>query len=211
MNKKIILINIIVIILVAAVYISGIYFINYPAQFDLPRMAGESGLLYLLLIFAVTALVAFLISSLNIKNLSFKNKFVRVFPALNLMVLIFFVYHAAKGFSDRKKELAQKENYYIREAAKDIQNDKVSRDYGGGFFIPSYDRKTMNSIDSVRRQYGIFSNVPGCTVEPMDRKAYEKYTQLTDAYLEKRNGKDWKKRMDKELKGLKKTKNPQGE
>ena len=209
MNKKIIILNVITILLVTAGYIFGMYFINYPMKFDIPRMIRESGIQYLFIIISATALVSYLISSLDIKNLNFKNKFLRIFPILNVLVLAFFIFTAAKGFIDNKKELVKRENYYIQEARKDIKNDQVSREYGNGFFIPMYDQKTMSNIDSIRKKYGIMSKTSSCIFDDMDHKAREKYSELTESYLKKRNGKGWEERMSQEIEGLKKTKNPE--
>ncbi|KPE49416.1 hypothetical protein [Chryseobacterium indologenes] len=207
MNKKIIILNVITILLVTAGYIFGIYCINYPMKFDILRMIKDSEIQYLPVIFAATALVTYLISSLDIKNLSFKNKFLRIFPVLNLPVLSFFMYMAITGFTENKRELIKRENYYIQKAGKDIKNDQVSREYGNGFFIPMYDQKTMSNIDSIRKKYGIMSKTSSCVFDDMDHKAREKYSELTESYLKKRNGKGWEERMNQEIEGLKKAKN----
>ena len=209
MNKRIVILNVIIILLVVTVYIFGGYFINYPSRFNPLQTIRESGIQYLPAIFAATALVAYLISSLDIKKLSFKNKFMRIFPILNLLVFAFFVYTAVSRFMENKRELSKRENFYIQEAKADIKNDIVTRMYGSGFFIPQYDQKTMNSIDSIRKKYGITAKNSGCIFDHMDVKAQEKYIELTEIYLERRNGKNWEERMNREIEVLKKTKNPE--
>jgi len=204
--KKIIAINLTVILLLITVYIVGYYFLNYPMQFDLWHIVKECQLQYLPAVFAITALVSYPISSLNFKNLSFKSKFLRVFPLLNSLALLFFVYTATKEFIKNKSELTKQENYYIREAEKDIKKDQIVVRYAGGFFIPAYDKQTSIRIDSITEKYGIISKNTGCTFDPIDIKAQEKYNELTDHYLEKRNGKGWKERMKREIGDLKKIK-----
>lgn len=59
MYKKLIIINLAVILLVTAAYIAVYYFINYPMQFNLWYIIQECQLQYLPAIFAVTALASY--------------------------------------------------------------------------------------------------------------------------------------------------------
>jgi hypothetical protein len=204
--KKIIAINLIVILLLTTVYIIGYYFLNYPMQFDLWYIVKECQLQYLPVVFTIIALISYLISSIGFKNLSFKSKFLRVFPLLNSLALLFFVYTAANEFIKNKRQLTKQENYYIHEAEKDIRKDQIISRYAGGFSIPAYDKQTSIRIDSITEKYGLISQNTGCTFDPIDIKAQEKYNELTDHYLEKRNGKGWKERMKREIGDLKKIK-----
>lgn len=208
MYKKLIIVNVAVILLVTVVYIFGYYFINYPVSFDLWEMVKGCQLQYLPAVFVVTALASYLVSSLDFKKLNFKSKFLSVFPFLNTLALAFFIYIAAEGFIKNKRELTKLENYYIKEAQKDIKKDQIVMRYTGGLSLPVYDQVTTRKIDSIGKKYGIISQNTGCTIDPIDIKAQEKYSELTDPYLEKRNGKDWKERMKKEIDELKKIKNP---
>ncbi|WP_223607081.1 hypothetical protein [Chryseobacterium sp. OSA05B] len=208
MYKKLIIINVAVILLVAAVYIFGYYFLNYPAELDVWEMLKECQLQYLPAVFVVTALASYLVSSLDFKKLNFKSKFLSVFPFLNTLALAFFIYIAAESFIKNKKELTKQENYYIREAQKDIKKDQIVMRYAGGFFLQIDDQTKIRKTDSIRKKYGIISQNTGCTIDPIDRKAQEKYSELTAPYLEKRNGKGWKERMKKDMDGLKNIKNP---
>ncbi|PIF44622.1 hypothetical protein CLU96_1599 [Chryseobacterium sp. 52] len=209
MYKKLIAVNLVVILLVTAVYIVVFYCINYPIQFNLWYLVKESQLQYLPAIFGATALVSYLISTLNFKKLNFKSKFLRVFALLNALGLLFFVYMSADGFIKNKRKLTNQENYYLQEAKKDIKKDQIVMRYTGGLSVSVNDQKTTKQIDRVAKKYGIIMQNTGCTIDMMDIKAQEKYTALTNPYLEKRNGKDWKKRMQKEIDGVKKIKNPE--
>lgn len=210
MHKKLITINLTVILLVTAVYILEYYYVNYPMQFNLWYMVKESQLQYLLFIFGITALISYLVSSLDFKKLSFKDKFLQVFPVLNSLILAFFVYTFFTAFIKNKKDLNTLEQHYVREAEKDIKKDQIVIRYAG-FVIPTYDEKTAHLINSIYQKYGIISKNTGCIIDAMDTKAQEKYNELTDSYLEKRNRKGWKDRMKKEIDNLKKIKNPETE
>ncbi|ROI01782.1 MULTISPECIES: hypothetical protein [unclassified Chryseobacterium] len=202
MDRKLIYINIILIPLLITVYILEYYVINYPLPLRLRYVIEESRLEYLAVILGITALVSYLISSLDIKKLSFGSKFLRIFPLINFIVFIFFIYLSVDGWIEKQNELSKIENSYIRQAKKDIRNDKVILGYAGGLSL-SPPQQHQNKIDSIHKKYGICYKNRGCISDPMDIKAQEKYTKIVIPYLEKRNGKGWENRMQKEINGLK--------
>ncbi|UKB78667.1 hypothetical protein [Chryseobacterium sp. MEBOG07] len=203
MNRNFIIINFIIILLLTAAYISGYYFINYPAQFNFWYSVKESGLEYLPFILAITALVAYLVSSLPIKKLNFKAKFLRFYPVINSIVLLFFIFSSGNELIKNQKKLSKKEVEYILQAEKDIKNDQVSIPFAGGFPIPAHDQQNLSKIQNIRKKYGITYMNTGCIIDPIDTKAQKKYTETVNPYLEKRNGKGWEDRMQKEIDGLK--------
>lgn len=204
MYKKLIIINLAVILLVTAVYIAGYYFMNYPMQFNLRYMIQECQLQYLLAIFAVTALASYLVSSLDFKKLNFKSKFLSVFPLLNALALAFFVYIAADGFIKNRIELRNREDYYTDEAEKDIRKGQIVIKYTGGFALSIDDEKTNKKVDSIYKRHGIVYKNTGCIIDRIDQKAQEKYSELTHPYLDRRNEKGWEGRMEKAIHDLKK-------
>lgn len=205
MNKKFIFINIIMILLLIAFYILGYYLMNYPMIFDLMYIIKECKLEYLAVIFAITAVVSYLISHLNIKNSDSGTRFLKVFPFINFLFLIFFIYIATDEYIKRQKEMTKIENTYIQQAQKDIKNDHMTIKYADGLSIPSYEQKTINQIDSIQKKYGVSYTNIGCTVDLIERKAQEKYTETVNPYLEQRNGKGWENRMQKEIDDFKET------
>lgn len=211
MNKKLAYLNIFIILLLAAVYIGGYYYLNYPMRFSFWYLIEKCQPIYICAILAATALIAYLISSVPFNNLSFKSKFIRVFPVLNSVIVIFFMYTAASTFIATKKEISKAENQYILQAEKDIKNDAVTFKYAGGFSIPKYDEETVRTIDSIHKKYGIVYENTGCIIEYIDMEAQNKYEETVKPYLEKRNGKDWEIKMEKEIAYLKKTNHPQNQ
>lgn len=208
MNKKLIWINLIIALLLVVAYIFNSYIINDPMMFDLPYIIKESRLEYLAVIFAFAALFSYLISSLNFKKLNFKAKFLRVFPVTNGLVLLFFAYLSASDFLKIQKVISQREYEYLQQAEKDIKNDKVILEYAGGLSVLTQDSQTSHHIDSIRKKYGITYRNTGCIIDPIDNKAQNKYTEIVTLYLEKRNGKNWQDKMQKEIDQLKQ---PHGE
>lgn len=204
MYKKLIIINLAVILLLTAAYIAVYYFINYPMQFNLWYIIQECQLQYLPAIFAVTALASYLVSSLDFKKLNFKSKFLNVFPLLNALALAFFVYMAADGFIKNKTELRNQEDHYTKEAEKDIRKGQIVIRYTGGFSLPVDNEKTTKKVDSIAKRYGIIYKNTGCVIDKIDQKAQERYSELTHAYLDRRNGKGWEERMEKAIHDVKK-------
>ncbi|WP_347218719.1 hypothetical protein [Chryseobacterium sp.] len=203
MNKKLIWINLIVVLLVVVAYIFNSYIVNFPMMFNLPDTLKESRLEYMAVIFFFTAIVSYLISSLDLKKLSFKAKFLRVFPIINSFVLLFFVYLSADEFLKTQREISVREQRYLYQAENDIKNDKVIIEYAGGFSVMTQNAQTIRSMDSIRKKYGITYKNTGCIIDPIENKAQRKYAETIAPYLEKRNGKNWKDKMQKEIDNLK--------
>ncbi len=204
MNRNLIIINLTIILLLAVAYISGYYFINYPLEFNFWYSVKESGFEYFPFILAVTALLTYLFSNVSIKKLSFKAKFLRIYPILNSIILLFIIISSGTELIKKQKELSEKETEYILQAQKDIQNDQVTLSYAGGFSIPFYNNEsTQGKIRDIRKKYGVTYVNTGCIIDPIDNEAQKKYTETVNPYLEKRNGKAWKDKMQKEIDGLK--------
>lgn len=203
MNKKLIWTNLLLFLLVAAAYIFDFYIINFSMMFDLSYIIKEARLEYLAVIFFFTALVSYLISSLDFKKLNFKTKFLWVWPVINSLVLLFFISRSTDQFLKTQKEISKIEYSYLQQAEKDINNDKVTLEYAGGFSVPIQNSKTIHLMDSIQKKYGIVYKNTGCIIDPIDNKAQKKYAEAVAPYLEKRNGRNWQDRMQKEIDHLK--------
>lgn len=193
-----------VLLFLTATYILESYITNYPMMSDLPHLIKESKLEYLAVILAFTALVSYLISSLDVKKLNFKAKFLRVFPVINGLIILFFIYLSVDTFLATQKKISKSENNYIQQAEEDIKNDKITLEYISGLSTPIQNSQTLHHIDSIRKKYGITYRSTGCIIDPIDHKAQTKYAQTVAPYLEKRNGKNWQDRMQKEIDQIKK-------
>ncbi|SDJ91547.1 FEKKY domain-containing protein [Chryseobacterium jejuense] len=203
MNKKLIWVNLILLLLVVAAYIFNSYIVNYPMMFNLPYIVKESRLEFLAVIFAFTALVSYLISSLDFKKLNFRAKFLRIFPIINGLVLLFFICLPANEFLKTQREISERENNYLLQAKKDIENNNVTLQYTSGISIPVQNPHTTHRIDSIQKKYGITYMNTGCIIDPIDNKAQKKYADAVAPFLEKRNGRNWQNRMQKEIDHLK--------
>ena len=199
MLKKIIYWNIAVFILILMAAIVAFYGYNYPTRFRFVYDFNDYGLGFILLILIGIAISAALVASLDFKNLDFKNKFFRIILVLNSLVLFFTIYEGLDGFFQNRKVLTDLENEYIQQAKIDIKNDQVTYRFAGGLELPIYTEKTIQKIDSIHQKYGVRYFNTGCTILEINIKAQEKYEITVKPYLEKRNGKDWENKMNKEI------------
>ncbi|MFC7347249.1 hypothetical protein ACFQO9_11015 [Chryseobacterium zhengzhouense] len=197
--KKILYLNIIVIILTFVVNVLIFYSINFPLPFDFKGNFKDYGTEYILIILLIIGLLAYLIASVKIRQNNFKNKFLHIFLILNCLFLAFLVFEGSSEYIKKKKELILREMEYIKQAKKDIENDRVTYKFAGGLAVSDYNEETENNIDSIYKNYGVTYFNTGCIVDFMDLKAQKKYQETVKPYLIKRNGKNWELKMKSEI------------
>ena len=186
--------------LVFCAYISAIAFINYPWFLRFRNYIEWIDILYLLAALAFLALVSWMVSTLKIRNLTATNRFLLIYSILCSFLLGYFIHISIDSYLSAEKEIVQIENKYIQQAQKDIKNGRIIFRHAGGFAIPSeWDGK----IDSIHQKYGIQYQNTGCIIDALEIKGQEKYKETVQPYLEKRNGKGWEERMEKEIKMIK--------
>lgn len=199
-SKKLLIINIAVMTMVFCTYISGIALLNYPWYMSFWNYVQWNDILYLLITLAFLALISWMISTLKIKNLTAKNRFLLVYSILCSFLVGYFMYISINSYLSAEEAIVQIENEYIQQAQKDIKNGRVIFSHAGGFAIPNeWDGK----IDSIHQKYGIQYQNSGCIIEALEIKGQEKYKETVQPYLEKRNGKGWEEKMEKEIKMIK--------
>lgn len=202
-SKKLLFVTGIVLFLLIVVHTLGSYLILYPMRFDFWEVVEGSKSQYLLVALAFFVLISWLISHIKIKNLNPKNRFLLVFTFLCCLMFFCISYYNLSIFFKTQKAITKSEKEYIKQAEKDIKNDSiVFKSYG--LPMPMYDRETYRKIDSIRNSYGIHSKNTGCTVDYIENEGRRKYEEIVTPYLEKRNGKDWNKRMLNDIDKLKK-------
>lgn len=201
--KSLLIINIIVLILLIVMHTLGFYLILYPRKFNLEFVIEESQPLYLIIALSVFVLISWLASHVRIKKINAKNRFLLVFTILCGLLFLFISFHNLNIFFKTKSQVTESENKYTKQAKEDIKKDSIIFETGGlPVFI--YDKKTYQKIDSIRRNYGITIKNTGCVVDIINIKGQDKYDEIVMPYLDKRNGKGWRKRMDHEIDQLEK-------
>jgi hypothetical protein len=205
-SRKLLIVNIAVLVILFTVYIFGYYILNYPLKFNFFQVIKECEIYYLCIALLFLALVSWMISTLKIKNLNSINKFLLIYTILCGLLLGYFLHVAVDSYISTRKAIKEIENKYIQQAKEDIKKDNVTYRFSGGFSIPEYDAETLKKIDSIRKKFGISYESAGCTVDAIDIEGQKKYEETVKPYLEKRNGKGWEERMDKEIEKVKKVK-----
>ena len=204
MTKKLSVINIVILIFIFIANIGTFYGINYPLKFNLPYHLSSYGFGYVLIVVSIIAIVTALVSTLNIKTLNYKNKFLGIFALINSIFLAFIIFEGISQFNRQRDEYKKLEKEYVKQAEQDIQNDKVTYKYAGGLTIPGCDQNIENKIDSINKKYGVTYYNTGCIIVEQFTKAQDKYAEIVKPYLEKRNGKNWEQKMAKEIETIKK-------
>lgn len=84
-----------------------------------------------------------------------------------------------------------------KEAQADIKKGIVKRIEGTGLILPDKNYfKRKEVFDSLEiNKYGFYTMSTGCIIDV--RNDY--YNEVVDKYLEKRNGKNWKKEYEKDI------------
>lgn len=200
-SKKLLTLNIIVLICVFCAYMLGTAFINYPWIMDFWSYIRLSDAIYLFIVLAFLALVSWMISTLKIKNLTAKNKFLLIYTLLCALLLGYLIYASVDAYLLAEKVITQRGHEYIQQAKKDIKNDSIVFRFAGGFAIAN---DLDGKIDSIEHRYGIHYQNTGCIIDAVETEGQKKYKETVQPYLEKRNGKDWEKKMKKEIEKLKK-------
>ena len=131
----------------------------------------------------------------------FLKKFLVLFSAFCIILTIIVAIDWAIIISQIKANRDQLVNEFIREAEYDIKNDNV-KVFSQGFPIPPKNESLQIQDDSIKKilkKFGLTRENLGCTISPELTKAQEEYQKITEVYLEKRNGKNWRDRMENEI------------
>lgn len=89
---------------------------------------------------------------------------------------------------------------YEKMAKNDIEKDSVKL-FSHGLPLPPRDKKEQYSIekqDSIKKIFGLYKSST-CIVSDELTQAEKKYEEITQEYLEKRNGKNWEQKMQKQI------------
>lgn len=199
-SKKLLIINSVILMLVFLAHIAATAFINYPWAMRFWNYIEWIDFLYLFAVLIFLALISWMVSTLKIGNFKSADRFLLIYSVLCGLLFGCFIYISADSYFTAQKAIVQTENQQIQQARKDIQNDHIIFRYAGGFAIP---REWDGKIDSIHQKYGIQYQNTGCTVNALEIRGQEKYKETVRQYLEKRNGKGWENKMEREIERIK--------
>lgn len=185
----------------------GIMIMNYLCIYPEPYSLFDAffqNLIYLLPSYTILVLVIVFLSFIPFKKLSFFKKFFYGIIFLNVLCLIFLFSFGFNKFYEHKQELDSSIRFYQNEAREDIRKDKI-KEFAGGLRLPPKNKNesiNFQKKDSIRMKYGIVIS-GSCIVSESMEILKDEYRKISEPYLEKRNGKNWKERMKQEIDAIK--------
>lgn len=203
MSRKIIVLNIVLLLLLFVVFISGILVFNYPTNLsDIGISIEEWGYFFLLLIGSF--ILSWILSFIPIKHFSRRDKWAGFLAILNSIFIVWMLSVSVPQYFENKKHFEDLEKEVVAKAQRDIKNDDVVWFFEHGFiiFVDDYE-KSRKQEDSIYEKYGIKVESMGCIATPHQDVLEQKYKAIVKDYLDKRNGKDWEERLEKELESIK--------
>ncbi len=205
--KKLLVITILSTILICVSNILSFYLFNYPDDEKVLKIIKyytdwqELAVIY----FSIFS-ISILLSLFLFKKQKFAKKFYISIICFNIILFIFISVKGVNSFIENKKYLEETITQFRKDAEKDIEIDNV-KCFSQGLMLPpqsEIDAKIQKNIEIIRKKYGLNHKNLGCTISPILTKAQEEYKKITDVYLEKRNGKNWKIKMKKEIDSINK-------
>lgn len=204
MTKTLVISNILILLLIFFAIIGYFYANNYPMQFTLLYGLRDYDFKFVGVVLLIMAIIAGFTSIFNYKNFSFINKFLASFCLLNSIFFVFIISQSISRYIERKEEYLSLEKEYISKAMLDMKQDEVTFKYAGGLTLPECNGDIEHKIDSINHKYGVKYVNTGCVFMEQVSRAQDKYAEIVKTYLEKRNGKNWEQKMDKEIEMIKK-------
>lgn len=153
----------------------------------------------LLLIIFLFFLTVFIFIRYVIPNFKKRKVILSIIFSVISLCLLFLIVVTSIEYVKERKYYREDIDYYVEKAEEDIKKDLVELRYYGMFTIVKEEHS--NKIDSIAKKYGVKLIPIGDDVYegPLNEKAKDKYDEITNSYLNKRNGFGWGKQMDKEL------------
>ncbi|MFV5697044.1 hypothetical protein ACM55H_01630 [Flavobacterium sp. ZT3R17] len=114
-----------------------------------------------------------------------------------LLILVIFI-----SCKSRNLELSLE---YKNQALHDIEVDSVKVfTFGLPFISPVESERIVqetrnDKISDIYKKYGLYRLNLGCVIDTKEGKSRKNYHKITQAYLEKRNKKGWKVKLEKEI------------
>ncbi|SNR37235.1 hypothetical protein [Flavobacterium sp. ov086] len=181
------------------------YLFNYPECFTLTDILTQHvEWKQLLLIYVGLFLAAIFFSLIFYKKISFSRKLIRSMILINVLCTFLMLANGLYRFYNNRQELKESILSFQNEAREDIKKDQII-EFGGGLALPPRNKTEyikFIKVDSITKSYGL-KRVNYCTVSESMKISKEEYRKITEPYLEKRNGKHWREKMQHEIDAIK--------
>lgn len=181
------------------------YLFSYPEHFTLTDILTQHvEWKQLLLIYGGLFLAAIFFSLIFYKKISFSQKLIRSMILINVLCTFLMLANGLYRFYNNREELKQSILSFQNEAREDIKKDQIV-EFGGGLALPpknKIEHIKFIKVDSITKSYGL-KRVNYCTISESLEISKEAYRKITEPYLEKRNGKHWREKMQHEINAIK--------
>lgn len=151
-------------------------------------------------ILIIGVLFSGIVGWIKYKNVPYPLRFLRINILINTVLLIFISSRAIPEYLDAKREYEVLSLKYKIKAESDMKNGLIIYE-GAGLPMPldSISQVKADKIDSLRAMYGIATSNIGCMISGPLLRAQSDYKELTQPFLDERNGKGWRQRMNREI------------
>ena len=205
--KKLLLTAILSTILVFLINVLSFYLFNYPDDSEILRVLKYyTKWEELIFIYLAILIISAILSLFLFRKHLFIKKFYISIICFNIILIVIFCVNGIKSYIENKRYLEETLIEFRKNAKNDIKIDKVKY-FSQGLLLPpksEIDAEMHNKIKRIYNKYGLNHKNLGCTISPILTKAQDEYKKITDIYLEKRNGKNWKIRMKKKIDSINK-------
>lgn len=153
------------------------------------------------IVFCAIVIVAIVASQIMLRKGSFVTKFLNYFSVLCSVVTVVLAINWIYFINKIYEQHAITVNKFIEQAESDIKNDSVKY-FSQGLVLPpknEFSQARELAVQKTIISYGLIRKDLGCLISPEITEGKEKYNQITDAYLEIRNGKNWKEEMNNKI------------
>lgn len=194
--KKIMIINIVLMLVITIMSILGDEFVSSYQYFTVSNAIHDPSNMEMLGVLGLIMGGIFIISWIStLIGKKFNIKLLRYTGTILLSTfIIFLLYFYSTEYLEYKKEYNKWLPEYINQAKEEIENDKVIIEYFGLLSWCDW-----HAVDSITDKYGVELRGLNTSRLLSDQKARETYLEIVNAHLEKRNGKGWEQRMEEEL------------
>ncbi len=149
---------------------------------------------FFLLLYTALLLLAFTFSCILSRQYPFPKAFFKILLVLHIAAIISVSILASLTYNKKRSALKELFPELEQQAERDVQADSIRyMSYGFPIADSNYIRR-----DQIMAKYGIY-HTPICTIDPIFETRDLYYERLTQERLDKRNGKNWKMKMRKEL------------
>ncbi|MDR6547610.1 hypothetical protein J2810_003695 [Chryseobacterium rhizosphaerae] len=146
-------------------------------------------------------------AAIPFRNKKYGYKFFLFFIIINSVFIIINFIGSSKQYFEKKNEYEYLLLKVKQRAESDMNKDLIKYYYFGGdsIFDNLYKdhKKISKEIDSLTKTYGVIYINKGGAIDDISNKLNKRYEEYTESFLEKRNGKNWKYKMKKEIELIK--------